>query len=48
LSFGSIELEFDNNDDEDDDVVGLCFSGTSICKGICSDISIVGGRGCFN
>jgi hypothetical protein len=47
FNFGSIVLEFDDADDEDD-IGELSFSGTSICKGICSEISIAGGTGCFN
>ncbi len=49
LIFGSIELEFDDDDDEEEDgIVGLSFPGTSIFKGVCSEIWIVDGIGCFN
>jgi hypothetical protein len=51
FNFGSIELEFDDDDvddDEDDGIVALSFSGSSICKGICSEISLDGGIGFFN
>jgi hypothetical protein len=39
LIFGSIELEFDDDDDEEEDgIVRLSFPGTSIFKGVCSEI----------
>ena len=50
LSFWSIELEFDDEDEEEEeeeDVAGFSFSGTSICKGVCSETSILDGTGCF-
>jgi len=49
LIFGSIELEFDDDDDAvEDGLVRLSFPGTSIFKGICSEIWVVVGIGCFN
>jgi hypothetical protein len=43
--FGSIVLEFDDDNDDDD---RLPFTGTSIFKGVGSEISIVDETGCLN
>ncbi len=50
FNLGSIEVEFDEDEEEVDDggIIGFSFSGTWICKGVCSEISIDGGTGFFN